>query len=112
LFQGRLNTPSALIRKGDSSQAVLSPQPKPVIRAVVVPKKAGDILEQDTPRHSAVTASTTAQVAAFYEAALAAGGTDNGAPGERSHYHPGYYGAFVLDPDGNNLEAVFHGAGD
>ncbi|OMG07840.1 glyoxalase [Actinomyces naeslundii] len=53
-----------------------------------------------------------AQVDAFYEAALAAGGTDNGAPGERPHYHPGYYGAFVLDPDGNNLEAVFHGAGD
>ena len=44
----------------------------------------------------------------FYEAALAAGGTDNGAPGER-HYHPGYYGAYVLDPDGNNVEAVFHG---
>ena len=68
--------------------------------------------EDPTPCHIAVTASTTAQVAAFYEAALAAGGTDNGAPGERSHYHPGYYGAFVLDPDGNNLEAVFHGAGD
>ena len=68
--------------------------------------------ENPTPCHIAVTASTTAQVAAFYEAALAAGGTDNGAPGERSHYHPGYYGAFVLDPDGNNLEAVFHGAGD
>ena len=49
---------------------------------------------------------------AFHEAALAAGGTDNGGPGERPHYHPGYYGAFVLDPDGNNLEAVFHGAGD
>jgi catechol 2,3-dioxygenase-like lactoylglutathione lyase family enzyme len=46
----------------------------------------------------------------FHEAALAAGGTDNGAPGER-HYHPGYYGAFVLDPDGNNLEAVHHGPG-
>ena len=44
--------------------------------------------------------------------AVAAGGTDNGGPGERPHYHPGYYGAFVLDPDGNNLEAVFHGAGD
>jgi catechol 2,3-dioxygenase-like lactoylglutathione lyase family enzyme len=44
----------------------------------------------------------------FYEAALAAGGRDNGAPGER-HYHPGYYGAYVLDPDGNNVEAVFHG---
>ena len=53
-FQGRLNTPSALIRKGNSSQAVLSPQPKPVIRAVAVPKTAGDILEQDTPHHSAV----------------------------------------------------------
>jgi catechol 2,3-dioxygenase-like lactoylglutathione lyase family enzyme len=44
----------------------------------------------------------------FYEAALAAGGRDNGAPGERS-YHPGYYGAYVLDPDGNNVEAVYHG---
>ena len=47
-------------------------------------------------------------VDAFYEAALAAGGRDNGAPGERS-YHPGYYACFVLDPDGNNIEAVFHG---
>ncbi|MDX6439962.1 MAG: hypothetical protein QOF45_2545 [Gaiellaceae bacterium] len=44
----------------------------------------------------------------FYEAALAAGGRDNGAPGERS-YHPGYYAAFVLDPDGHNIEAVYHG---
>jgi catechol 2,3-dioxygenase-like lactoylglutathione lyase family enzyme len=44
----------------------------------------------------------------FHEAALAAGGTDNGAPGERS-YHPGYYSAYALDPDGNNIEAVFHG---
>jgi catechol 2,3-dioxygenase-like lactoylglutathione lyase family enzyme len=44
----------------------------------------------------------------FYEAALAAGGRDNGAPGERA-YHPGYYGAYVLDPDGNNVEAVYHG---
>jgi catechol 2,3-dioxygenase-like lactoylglutathione lyase family enzyme len=44
----------------------------------------------------------------FYEAGLAAGGRDNGAPGERA-YHPGYYGAYVLDPDGNNVEAVHHG---
>jgi catechol 2,3-dioxygenase-like lactoylglutathione lyase family enzyme len=44
----------------------------------------------------------------FYEAALAAGGRDNGAPGERG-YHPGYYGAYVLDPDGTNVEAVYHG---
>ena len=65
-----------------------------------------------TPCHVAVTASSTAQVDAFHKAALAAGGKDNGGPGERAHYHPGYYGAFVLDPDGNNLEAVFHGAGD
>jgi catechol 2,3-dioxygenase-like lactoylglutathione lyase family enzyme len=47
-------------------------------------------------------------VARFHEAALAAGGRDNGAPGERP-YHPGYYAAYVLDPDGNNVEAVFHG---
>lgn len=47
-------------------------------------------------------------VDAFYKAALAAGGRDNGAPGERS-YHPGYYAAFVLDPDDNNIEAVYHG---
>jgi catechol 2,3-dioxygenase-like lactoylglutathione lyase family enzyme len=50
-------------------------------------------------------------VARFYEAALAAGGRDNGAPGERS-YHPGYYAAYVLDPDGNNVEAVYHGAAE
>ena len=48
-----------------------------------------------------------AQVRAFYEAALAAGGTDNGAPGPRD-YHPGYYAAFVYDPEGNNIEAVIH----
>jgi len=47
-------------------------------------------------------------VDAFHQAALAAGGTDNGAPGERP-YHPGYYAAFVLDPDGNNIEVVYHG---
>lgn len=47
-------------------------------------------------------------VAKFYEAGLAAGGKDNGRPGERN-YHPGYYAAFLLDPDGNNIEAVFHG---
>jgi predicted lactoylglutathione lyase len=47
-------------------------------------------------------------VDAFYEATLAAGGRDNGAPGDRG-YHPGYYAAYVLDPDGNNVEAVYHG---
>ena len=61
---------------------------------------------------SSVNVSDPAASKAFYEAALAAGGSDNGGPGERPHYHPGYYGAFVLDPDGNSLEAVFHGTGN
>jgi catechol 2,3-dioxygenase-like lactoylglutathione lyase family enzyme len=59
-------------------------------------------------RHYAFTAENRAQVDAFYKAAMAAGGRDNGAPGIREHYHPDYYGAFVLDPDGNNVEAVCH----
>lgn len=58
--------------------------------------------------HVAFTAPTRAAVDAFYAAALAAGGRDNGAPGLRPHYHPNYYGGFVLDPDGNNVEAVCH----
>lgn len=58
--------------------------------------------------HLAFQAVNKDMVKAFYEAALKAGGKDNGAPGERT-YHPGYYGAFVIDPDGNNIEAVYHG---
>jgi catechol 2,3-dioxygenase-like lactoylglutathione lyase family enzyme len=58
--------------------------------------------------HLAFQAKDEAEVRAFHQAALAAGGTDNGAPGLRP-YHPTYYGAFVLDPDGNNIEAVYHG---
>jgi catechol 2,3-dioxygenase-like lactoylglutathione lyase family enzyme len=58
--------------------------------------------------HLAFQAQDRAMVDAFYNAALAHGGKDNGAPGERA-YHPGYYAAFVLDPDGNNIEAVYHG---
>ena len=58
--------------------------------------------------HIAFQAQGRAMVDAFYKAALAHGGKDNGEPGERQ-YHPGYYAAFVLDPDGNNIEAVFHG---
>jgi catechol 2,3-dioxygenase-like lactoylglutathione lyase family enzyme len=58
--------------------------------------------------HVAIAASDRATVAAFHAAALAAGGRDNGAPGLRPEYHPNYYGAFVLDPDGNNIEAVCH----
>ena len=60
------------------------------------------------PLHVAFRAQNRAQVDAFYKAALAAGGRDNGPPGPRAHYHPNYYGAFVLDPDGHNIEAVCH----
>jgi len=60
--------------------------------------------------HVAFRAETRAQVDAFHKAAMAAGGRDNGAPGLRPHYHPNYYGAFVLDPDGHNVEAVCHSA--
>ena len=60
--------------------------------------------------HVAIRAKGRADVRAFYEAAIAAGGKDNGAPGVREHYHANYYGAFVLDPDGHNVEAVCHDA--
>ena len=60
--------------------------------------------------HVAFVAADRAAVDAFHRAALAAGGKDNGAPGLRPHYHPNYYGAFVLDPDGHNIEAVCHAA--
>jgi catechol 2,3-dioxygenase-like lactoylglutathione lyase family enzyme len=62
-----------------------------------------------TPMHVAFSATSRAEVDAFYRAALEAGGKDYGAPGVRTHYHPNYYGAFVLDPDGHDIEAVFHG---
>jgi catechol 2,3-dioxygenase-like lactoylglutathione lyase family enzyme len=60
------------------------------------------------PLHVAIAAKDWATVDAFYAAALAAGGRDNGTPGLRPNYHPHYYGAFVLDPDGHNIEAVCH----
>ncbi|MEA2156750.1 MAG: hypothetical protein QOE11_2890 [Solirubrobacteraceae bacterium] len=68
------------------------------------------LAESGTPTvaHVALRAPDRDTVDAFHAAALAAGGTDHGAPGLRPQYHAGYYGAFVLDPDGNNLEAVHH----
>jgi catechol 2,3-dioxygenase-like lactoylglutathione lyase family enzyme len=62
-----------------------------------------------TAIHLAFHARDEAAVRAFHAAALAAGGVDNGPPGPRPQYHAGYYGAYVFDPDGNNVEAVFHG---
>ncbi len=76
---------------------------------VVSSAESAAALGQLTGRsHVAFQARDRAMVDAFYHAALTHGGRDNGAPGERS-YHPGYYAAFVLDPDGNNIEAVYHG---
>jgi catechol 2,3-dioxygenase-like lactoylglutathione lyase family enzyme len=72
------------------------------------------IAEEDATRgklHVAIQTGARAAVDAFHREALAAGGRDNGAPGLRPHYHPNYYGAFVLDPDGHNIEAVCHQPG-
>lgn len=71
-----------------------------------------DAVAAQTGLHIALIARDRAAVRAFHAAALSAGARDNGAPGLRPHYHPNYYGAFVLDPDGNNIEAVCHAADD
>jgi catechol 2,3-dioxygenase-like lactoylglutathione lyase family enzyme len=75
-----------------------------------VPPKADFWVSEGTPNdprvHVAFRAETHEQVNKFYQEALAAGGKDNGRPGPRPHYHKDYYGAFVLDPDGHNIEAV------
>jgi catechol 2,3-dioxygenase-like lactoylglutathione lyase family enzyme len=65
--------------------------------------------QADPKRHTCLRAQSAAQVAAFHAAGIAAGGTDAGAPGPRPHYHAGYYAAFLEDPEGNRIEAVFHG---
>ena len=62
----------------------------------------------ERPVHIAIVADDRSSVDAFYRAAVSAGGKDNGPPGLRAHYHPSYYAAFVLDPDGHNIEAVCH----
>ena len=76
------------------------------------PGKPGFWISQGEPNtlriHVAFRADTRREVDAFYEAVLGAGARDNGAPGLRAQYHPDYYGAFVLDPDGHNIEAVCH----
>ena len=79
--------------------------------AFAIPQAAGDFWlsqGQSDASHFAFCAETREQVDAFYQAGLAAGGQDNGAPGIRPQYHQPYYAAFVLDPDGNNVEAVCH----
>ncbi|HET6981685.1 MAG TPA: VOC family protein [Myxococcaceae bacterium] len=84
-----------------------------VVLGFGVPPKPDFWVAQGTPEtprvHVAFRAGSKAEVDAFHRAALAAGGRDNGPPGPRPHYHDKYYGGFVLDPDGHNIEAVFHG---
>ncbi|HKO46210.1 MAG TPA: VOC family protein [Polyangiaceae bacterium] len=79
------------------------------------PPKADFWIHEGTPQkphlHVAFRAANRATVDAFYRAAIAAGGKDNGPPGPRPHYHANYYGAFVLDPDGHNIEACCHTPG-
>jgi catechol 2,3-dioxygenase-like lactoylglutathione lyase family enzyme len=83
-----------------------------VVLGYGVPPKPDFWMTEGTPEqprvHIAFRAGSRAEVDAFHKAALAAGGRDNGPPGPRPHYHAAYYGAFVLDPDGHNVEAVCH----
>lgn len=68
-----------------------------------------EVTKPHSTGHTAFAAKDRQGVHDFYEAAIKAGGKDNGGPGPRDQYHPTYYGAFIIDPDGNNVEAVFHG---
>lgn len=97
-YQIVMELPSSIVPQGAMGMGV---PPKPDFWV-------GGGMPNVPPLHIAFRARDRAQVDAFYRAALAAGGRDNGAPGLRAHYHPNYYGAFVLDPDGHNIEAVCH----
>jgi catechol 2,3-dioxygenase-like lactoylglutathione lyase family enzyme len=93
--------PAAVTGRGDAAGFGVAPKPDFWI---------GGGKPNVSPIHIAFRVESRALVDAFYAAALAAGGRDNGAPGVRPHYHANYYGAFVLDPDGHNIEAVCHTA--
>ena len=97
-YQVMMELPAAIVPQGAMGMGV---PPKPDFWV-------GGGVANSPPLHIAFRAASRAQVDAFYKAAMAAGGRDNGAPGVREHYHPNYYGAFVLDPDGHNIEAVCH----
>jgi catechol 2,3-dioxygenase-like lactoylglutathione lyase family enzyme len=86
---------------GDAAIAGLGANGKPFFWLAATGKTAPGV-------HVAFAAGSRAEVDAFHAAAMAAGGRDNGKPGIRAQYHPAYYGAFVLDPDGHNVEAVCH----
>ena len=92
-----------------SYRVVLEPAPGVVGMGSGMPDFWLEPGEPSGPLHLAFRAEDSGVVEAFHRAALQAGGTDNGGPGLRPQYHPDYYGAFVIDPDGNNVEAVTHG---
>lgn len=96
-----LQFPASVTGRGDVAGFGVAPKPEFWI-------SAGDVTKP--PLHIAFRVKSRAQVDAFYKAAIEAGGADNGAPGIRAIYHPDYYGAFVRDPDGHNIEAVCHEA--
>lgn len=98
-YQLLMEFPAAVTKSVDVAGFGVPPQPDFWL-AQGVPNKP--------PIHVAFRVDKRAQVDAFYKAAIAAGGRDNGPPGPRPHYHANYYGAFVLDPDGHNIEAVCH----
>jgi hypothetical protein len=91
---------------GDGVVVAPAAMSKPLVRAR---RKLPDVASSSTSRSRM---SSRATVDIFHAAAVQAGGTDNGAPGVREVYHPSYYGAYVLDPDGNNIEAVCHALTD
>jgi catechol 2,3-dioxygenase-like lactoylglutathione lyase family enzyme len=95
--------PAAVTKSTDVAGFGEPPKPDFWISGATLDKPANH-----PPVHVAFRVTNRAQVDAFYQAALAAGGRDNGAPGPRPHYHEHYYGAFVRDPDGHNIEAVCH----
>ena len=103
-----LPPPSEVASPPDGSDALLVLSLPPFVSSPLVLDAVVEALEPYSPRHVAFTAADRDAVKAFYEAALAAGGKDNGEPGLRPIYHEHYFGAFVLDPDGNNVEAVCH----
>lgn len=102
-YQLLTEIPAAVTGHTDVAGFGAAPKPEFWLSAASAGKPAHNV-----PIHFAFRAASRAAVDAFYQAAMAAGGRDNGAPGIRAHYHPDYYGAFVLDPDGHNIEAVCH----
>lgn len=98
-YQLLMEIPAAVTRSADVAGFGAPPKPDFWIAGGTANKP---------PLHVAFRVESRALVDAFYKAGIAAGGRDNGAPGIRAHYHPDYYGAFVLDPDGHNVEVVCH----